>query len=212
MQEIKGTITVPREELERWEERYKTGDTPWDSGEVCSILKGYYLSIEPPPKKVLELGCGTGTNAIWLAEQGAEVTAFDLSAEAVKLARERTPRGLDIRWFQGDALGELPINPGNFDFAFDRGVFHAVSSESRGTFVEKVFSLLGDGGYWLSLVGNAEEENPPHGGPPRLRASEFIPVVEPYFQILELKAVKFEGKRGELLFWAGFYRKRPTNI
>ncbi len=203
-----GKIAVPEEELERWEERYKSGDTPWDSGEVCSILRGYYQKLEPAPKKILELGCGTGTNAIWLAQQGAEVVAFDLSLEAVRKAKARTPEGLSISWYQADALAELPVEDGTIEFAFDRGVFHAVPDDKREVFVKRVYSALRNGGYWLSLVGNADEENPPGGGPPRLRASDFIPLIEPHFRILELRAVKFEGKRGELLFWAGLYRKR----
>ena len=53
-----------------WNERYATGETPWDSGQPSLELQRILQEDWLQPCRVLELGCGTGTNAVWLARHG----------------------------------------------------------------------------------------------------------------------------------------------
>src|SRR6059036_4001471 len=75
-----------------FEKSYRTGDTPWDSGvpsaELTRVLDAGLL----PGKTVLEIGCGTGTNAIELARRGYQVTAIDLVDLAVRRAKDKAQR------------------------------------------------------------------------------------------------------------------------
>ena len=73
----------------RWDERYEKGDTPWETGQPSSELQRVLAEAAIPPGRALELGCGTGASAVWLAQQGFDVTALDLS----KLAIDRARRG-----------------------------------------------------------------------------------------------------------------------
>ena len=72
-----------------WNQRYIDESTPWDSGEPSKELTRALDQKLIEPCRVLELGCGTGTNAIFLARAGFSVTAVDLSEEALRQARSK---------------------------------------------------------------------------------------------------------------------------
>ncbi len=97
-----------------WNARYISGDTPWDSGHPSTELRRVVQQTDELPRgRLLELGCGAGTNAIYLARQGFDVTAVDGSQEAISRARRQTAaaRGageqLSVEFHIADVL-ELP--------------------------------------------------------------------------------------------------------
>src|SRR5438876_8531777 len=107
-----------------WNDRYSTKDTPWDSGEPSRELQRIVTEGQVRPSRTLELGCGTGTNAIFLAQQRFDVTAFDLSPLAIEQARSKAARAkVSVRFDQADIL-HLPDLGGPVGFVFDRGVYH----------------------------------------------------------------------------------------
>lgn len=69
-----------------WDKRYDEDDMPWDTGMPEITLINLIAQWPQGIKRVLEIGCGTGSNAVWLAEQGLEVTAMDISDKALALA------------------------------------------------------------------------------------------------------------------------------
>ena len=75
-----------------WNERYEKDNTPWETGQPSSELQRVLAEFPIRPCRAVELGCGTGANAVWLAQQGFEVTALDLSPLAIARARNR-PEG-----------------------------------------------------------------------------------------------------------------------
>jgi len=173
-----------------WDRRYQTGDLPWDTGEVDFHLKHIFKKYILKPCKVLELGCGTGTNALWLSKQGYKVTAIDFSPRAIQLAKEKAAKyKTRIKFIAGDAL-RTKMGRG-FGFAFDRGVFHTLHNKSTRTKLAKaVHAQLRKDGIWLSLIGS--KDGPLlKVGPPRLKAQEIVEAVEPYFKIISLKASNF---------------------
>lgn len=89
--------------LEYWEDRYG-GDAPVWSGRVNATLAAVVGALKPG--QALELGCGEGGDAIWLAQNGWRVTAVDISPTAIARARTAaTDRGIDesqVRWVTAD--------------------------------------------------------------------------------------------------------------
>ena len=66
------TKQAERPENYNWEDHYTSGTTPpWDAGVAAPELVDFYNSLKDKPRMVFEIGCGTGTNAVWLAQQGA---------------------------------------------------------------------------------------------------------------------------------------------
>ena len=78
-------------ELEHWEERYRKGETPWDTGHPSTELQRVIREEKIRPCRAIELGCGTGNNAVWLAQQGFDVTAVDLSSLAAGIPGGLSP-------------------------------------------------------------------------------------------------------------------------
>src|SRR5438477_8901711 len=115
-------------EIEHWENRYRTGERPpWDTGRVSAELVRRLAQYPIPPGRAIELGCGTGVNAVWLAQQGFEVTAVDLSPLAIERAQQRAEAaGVRVRFLTADLLHPPEELAGPFDFFFDRGCYHVV--------------------------------------------------------------------------------------
>ena len=193
----------------RFEGRYQSGDTPWDHGMVDYNLIEAVSSNGIGLCRVLEIGCGSGENAIWLAQQGFDVVACDLSPTAIQQAKDKLPvTDSDVCFLVSDFLTE-PIPDAPFGFVFDRGCLHCMDDESeRQRFVEKVSGLLEEGGHWLSLIGNADEGER-DVGPPQLTASELVSTVESQFEILSLCSGHF-GSDQEVppRAWICLMRKR----
>ena len=190
-------------------QRYEIGDLPWDEGVPSAHLVELVDRLGLERARVLEVGCGTGTNAIWLAGRGFDVVAVDMSSKAIELATDKAAAaGVDsIRFRCLDLIKEPPVRDGSIDFVFDRGVFHSVSKESRAAYSERVYHALRPGGHWFSLCGNADERTEGRG-PPRLTATEIVTVVERRFCLLELSASRFRRDETSALGWRILYRRR----
>ncbi|MGA7307266.1 MAG: class I SAM-dependent methyltransferase, partial [Rhodothermales bacterium] len=168
----------------RWDQRYVDGDLPWDSGKPDVHLRSVIEELGIKPGKGLEIGCGTGTNSIWLAEEGFEMTGLDVSKTAIVQADGKAAAaGVDCRFLVRDFLAdEVPGAP--FDFVYDRGCFHVFDGDDeRSRFASRVAELLAPEARWHSLIGSTD--GPPRdSGPPRRSAAEIIAAVEPHFEIL----------------------------
>lgn len=176
-----------------WNERYETANTPWDTGEPDSHLVEFINSGAMGPGRALEVGCGTGTNAIWLAGQGFSVLGVDFAPLAIEKARAKAVDAqLDCRFESLDFLNER-ISGGPFDLVFDRGCFHVFDEAGdRERFAEHVASELAPGGRWLSLIGSTEGPER-DWGPPRRSLRDVVGAVEPALEILELRSVEFRA-------------------
>ncbi len=181
-----------------WNELYQSGEAlPWDTGEPDRHLVAFWKSEKQRARRLLEVGCGTGTNCVWLARQGSEVLGLDVSAAAVERARERQAHsGVTARFKAADFLRDDLDEP-PFDLVFDRGCFHVFdAAEDRIAFVRNVARLLGPSGRWLSLIGSTEGA-PREVGPPRRSAREVVDAIEPALRIVELRAVEFDARSPE---------------
>jgi SAM-dependent methyltransferase len=193
----------------RWEDRYKTGSTPWDVGRPDFNLIDMALQWPIPGGPALEIGCGTGSNAVWLAEHSFEVTGTDVSEKAIQMARERAAdTGVTCVFLVKDFLNaKVPGAP--FSFAFDRGCFHSFDSdEERNRFSENVSLHLEKHGLWLSLIGSIDG-GLRDIGPPQRSAEDIVTAVEPYFEILSLTSSHFDSDRPDPpRNWVCLSRKR----
>ena len=174
-----------------WNESYAAGELPWDTGEPEPLLVEFVTSGRIQPTRTLEIGAGTGTNALWLAERGFDVLGVDLAPLAVERATAKLDgRALRCRFATLDVL-TASVPEGPFQFVFDRGCFHVFDEpEERGGFAAGVAESLEPGGLWLSLIGSTE--GPPREvGPPRRSAREISLAIEPVLEVVELRSAEF---------------------
>lgn len=178
-----------------WEQLYQDEFTPWDTGQPASHLIDLVCQLPIKPCTALDIGCGTGESSIWLARYGFKVTGVDVSKTAIQIAQSK-PDGERCTFLTIDFLKE-PIPAKDFEFVFDMGCFHVFHKEKqRERFAKKVSDCLIENSLWLSISGSCDG---PEYGPPRISAIEITKAVEPYFEILHLKATKLDELKAEEL-------------
>jgi cyclopropane fatty-acyl-phospholipid synthase-like methyltransferase len=116
---------------------------PWDTGitppEVVEAIGG---PAALKPGRALDLGCGTGTNSLYLARHGWEVVGVDLAARAVRKARRKAQEsGLSVDFYTADVTRLDFLQP-PFDLALDIGCFHALNDEGRVRYRDQLRRLL----------------------------------------------------------------------
>lgn len=111
---------------------YRLGITPWEREHVPQQLQRVAEEWQHPGR-ALDVGCGTGRDAVYLAQHGWTVTGIDSAPRALDGARARARDAhAEVKWVQGDVT-ELPGSGvgGGFDLIVDRGCFHGLSDEQR---------------------------------------------------------------------------------
>lgn len=197
-------------EEEHFKRSYQAGDTPWDIGKPDSNLIRIVSAIPLRPCKALDIGCGTGDNAIWLSQQNFQVVGIDISEIAIEKANEKALKANAKCAFLVSDILTTRVEGAPFGFAFDRGCFHTLGSDQeRRRLAESVRDHLEKDGLWLSLIGNADEKRD-GPGPPQRTAREIVGGVEPYFEILSLVSSFFESRfPSPARAWVCLMRKRP---
>jgi SAM-dependent methyltransferase len=193
-----------------WNDSYASGKPPWDTGEPEPLLVEFVASGAVTPCPALEIGAGTGTNAIWMAERGFDVLGVDIASLAIESARAKMEeRALRCRFAVWDFLA-APLSDGPFQFVFDRGCFHVFDEQDeRQRFAAQVAAALAPDGLWLSLIGSTE--GPPRKeGPPRRSAREVALGIEPALEIVELRSAEFSGRNVKAWFCLSRRRAMPA--
>lgn len=116
--------------------------------------------------RVLEVGCGLGSNGEYLARLGFDVTAVDLSAVAVRKAEQRLKnKGLRAKVYQADFLEGLREEP--FEAVLDRATMHAFAEgPKRDVFARNLAAMVKPGGSLLLIELNEKPIRKPPGAPP----------------------------------------------
>ncbi|MEX2581724.1 MAG: class I SAM-dependent methyltransferase [Gemmatimonadota bacterium] len=145
---------------------YRIGFTPWDGHPLPARLREWVEGVEAlPPGKALDLGCGTGDTAIYLARHHWEVTAVDFVEGALEKARRKTERAdVDVRYFRADAteLGRYGLGK-DFDLIVDSGLLHGLSDPARNAYVRELGAHVIPGGRLLILSFDAKARRGPRG-------------------------------------------------
>ena len=130
-----------------FEWRYITGNTPWDTNTSPPELVEFIL--HHPPGRALDLGCGTGTNAITLTKSGWKVTGVDFSKRAIRKAVEKAKRaGLEIEFIRADVT-DLSMLSGQYDLALDIGCLTGLENRARGSYARELKRLVRAGGWYM---------------------------------------------------------------
>lgn len=150
-----GDQSEREDEARWWNEVYESETVPpWDTGQpqpaLVDAIESYGLS-----GPVLDVGCGTGTHALWASEQGFTALGIDFSEGGIKLAQKKaTERRLDTDFRVADALN-LPSDLGPFETVLDSGLFHAFETDQREIYARELAAVVSSGGH-VFLVGFAE--------------------------------------------------------
>lgn len=131
----------------RFQWRYWRGQTPWDTQitppEVMEFI------AETPPAKALDLGCGTGTNAVTLARNGWKVTGVDFVPKAIRTARRKAAAyGYAIDFYLA-SVTDLSMLSGPYDYALDIGCFFGLKVSDRNSYAAELSRLLASDAWYM---------------------------------------------------------------
>ncbi len=150
-------------------DRAYEGVPPWDTGRPQPAIVALEEAREIEGS-VLDAGCGTGENALYLASRGHEVLGVDAVPRAIEIALEKArERGVTAAFRVHDVL-DLPSLDRNFDTVIDAGLFHALSDEDRPRYVRGLVAVLRPGGTYFMIAFSDLE--PPGYGPRRVTQAE----------------------------------------
>ena len=194
-------------------------DIPWNIESPPKGLVELVKNGRVQPCKTIDMGCGAGNYAIYLASVGFDVTGVDISPSAIALAEANAKEmGVACRLVVADVLGDLGEIAELFEFAYDWSLLHHIFPDKRKQYVETVHRLLVPGGRYLSVCfsekeagfgGTGKERRTPLGTVLYFSSeNELRGLFEPYFDIATLETVQVEGKREpHLMNWCFMEKK-----
>ena len=204
---------MPNEsEMEHWDSRYRAGDLPWDTGRPSAELMRRLQQNPVKPCRAIEFGCGTGSNSVWLALQGFDVTGIDISPLAIAAANDRAKHaGVAVNFLGADVTDFPDLGP-PFEFFFDRGCYHAVRREDAQGYVRSLLKITVPGSSGLVLTGNAKDPHSPGMGPPVVSEEEIRAELGSVFEIVQLREFYFDQveEGGQFLAWSCLLRRNGT--
>ena len=170
-------------------EAYRGGRPPWDIGRAQPAF--VELANEGLVKgSVLDVGCGTGENALEMAERGHEAWGIDIVPQAIDQARAKAKlRGLDATFLVGDAL-ELDQLGRQFDTLIDCGLFHTFSDPEREVYADQLAHVLEPGGR-LHILCLSDWEDASWGGPRRVSQAEIIDTFRHGWRVDDIREARF---------------------
>jgi SAM-dependent methyltransferase len=119
---------------------YRFFDMPWETGTRSELTQVVELG-KVPPCRAIDLGCGSGSNAIFLAQHGFRVTGVDFATSAIDKARRRAEAANVSIDFIVDDLTNMRRVVGPFDFLVDYGTFDDLDARGRERYVANVVPL-----------------------------------------------------------------------
>jgi SAM-dependent methyltransferase len=164
-------------------------ELPWEINSYDKNLKEIFDLLEIKKGDVLELGCGSGNDSLWLAKNNFNVTAIDISSKAILLAKEKNKDYLNIEFIEGDILNSIPNK--KYDVIYDRGCLHG-NKDILNDMFKILYNKLKDNGKMIILSGNYNNGNTFFTKPDDLSISEIETSCFTYFKIKLVKEIIFE--------------------
>lgn len=179
---------------EYWEKQYQSSGLPWETNRPSSELQRVISDCHIQPCRAVEFGCGTGDDAVWLASRGFEVTAVDLSSEAIDQARGLArAAGVSVNFIVADVTAPGVFSD-KYDFFYDCGSYTAVHLDDGPAYRHAIERTCRPGALGLVLMGNALE---PGGedGPTVLEEWQVRAEWSQGFDIVSLRSFRFDARR-----------------
>ena len=175
--------------MNTFEQRYQEGIPPWEIGKpqlaVIALAQKRLLYGE-----VLDVGCGTGENSLYLASQGLTLLGVDFSRTAIEQAQTKASQKNSRAQFRvGNAL-RLGLLKKTFDCVLDSALFHVFSDKERLAYAQSLRDVLEPGGTAHILCFS--EFEPAGWGPRRVTEAEIRGTFRNLFQIDRMEPANYE--------------------
>ncbi len=178
-----------------WDAVYHAGTPSWDTGSPAGELVRVMKEGLIPPGRVLEVGCGTGADAIFLSKCGFEVTAVDSSPMAIERARIRLEDSNEpVRFVLADVF-EFIQTEQPFDLVYDAGFYHFVRQTKLDGYLDLLWRMTRPGSHYFALIGATGE--PVEDGPPQVTEDDIYAEPGRLLNVVHLHPFTFESPHHE---------------
>jgi SAM-dependent methyltransferase len=164
------------------------GSLPWYNKDLDDDLREHLCTMIITKGRFLDLGTGPATQAIELSNLGFQVTATDISENAISRAK-RMSKGIE---FIVDDILNSKLKEDSFNYIFDRGCLHVLEPSSRQRYVSQVSRILREGGLLFLKTFSAKEPSR-GGGPYRFSIDEIDSIFTERFSIDSFKDTVYQG-------------------
>ncbi len=188
-------MTTPLSEY--WQERYESGDTPWEKDGPHPALRTWLNTLPPGTFRTAVVpGCGFGAEVRELAVHGIHATGLDMAPAAIEAAATKTGPG-NLCYVHGSIFSPPPEIHGTFDLAVEHTCFCAISPADRRDYVRGILNLLRPGGLFFAIFYR-NPAHPPPGPPFRVEDAEIEDLFGAHFRLEDswIPAETFPGREG----------------
>jgi len=186
---------------------YREGTPGWETGNPASELVRTLDEGVISPGTTLDIGCGTGADAVYLARRGFEVTGVDCSPLAVERAHSRAEmESAAVCFVLGDVF-KFVETAEPFDFVYDAGFYHFIRRVNLSRYLDLLWRTTRPGSFCLTLAGSTGETA--EGGPPQVSQQEIRSELGRLFEFVHLRQFQFESphRKGGFLGWSCLMRR-----
>jgi 2-polyprenyl-3-methyl-5-hydroxy-6-metoxy-1,4-benzoquinol methylase len=144
------------DEKTRWDRFFSKlpSDHPLSSMLPDAGLFNYVQTGKVSPSSILDIGCGNGRDAIFLAKSGFDVDAIDISSEVLKKAKTEARKQKVSINFCTASVFDIDFGKKRYDFVYDSGLLHHVFPHRRPQYLELISSLVKKGGHFGLVAFN----------------------------------------------------------
>jgi SAM-dependent methyltransferase len=182
-----------------WEQRYVTGDMPWEKGAPSPGLVDFLGEHPELPRATVAVpGCGTGHDVRAWAEAGFDAHGFDIAPSAIRLCWEKSASLKNVQYQLLDFLTDAP--PMRFDWLFEHTLYCAINPGQRNAYAEAALRWLRPGGQFLAVHYLIPDTDGPPFGTTR---EEVVERFSPHFKLIEDWVPRsYPNRTGlERMFW-----------
>jgi ubiquinone/menaquinone biosynthesis C-methylase UbiE len=168
--------------LSWWENVYKDSP-PWVTGVPQPEIVNLVDDKEITKGRVLDIGCGTGDNSVFLAKKGFSITCLDIVSRAIDKGRQNAKKNkVNVTFRVGNAfrISEY-FKQGSFDIVIDSGMFHTLDNDERPLYAKLINEVLVEGGKYFVLCFSDKE--PGDRGPKRISKKDLEETFAGMFKI-----------------------------
>lgn len=185
---------------QHWNHLWTEPHRAWQSQTRDHDLESW-ITNHPGTHRVLDLGCGVGRHSFWLEQQGHDVTAIDISDEAIsRCLALQVSQGTQINFQQADAL-DSDLDLGAFDLVIDMGCWVCLNfAQDRSRMAQMVSRHLRPEGVYLLKVDSVEM-TPYETGLCRRSLCDIAEAVEPHLRIHSVITTTCRGDDPDLPEW-----------
>ncbi len=172
-----------------WDAIYREGTPVWEMGQPSAELVRFLDEKRiGRGASALDIGCGTGADAVYLVRRGLDVTAVDSSPTAIERARVRAEMEDALPRFVLADFFEFAPTAGTFDLAYDCGFYHYIRLVDLERYLDSLWRVTRPGSYFLTLAAAPGERL--EGAPPPVTKRQLYNELGRLFEVVRLEPIR----------------------